>query len=60
MKLTLNKSESGDGDEGKENITETNIDPKNWPKRKKYLILFIVSLAGLIGPASSMYVNPIF
>ncbi len=36
--------------------TEINIDPKSWPPRKKFFILFIVSFAGMIAPISSTYV----
>src|SRR4051794_27478584 len=38
-------------------MTEVVEDPKYWPKRKKNMILFIVSLAGMFGPISSTYVN---
>ena len=32
-------------------------DPKSWPRRKKNMILFIISLAGVIGPLASTFVN---
>src|SRR3954451_12484790 len=38
-------------------MAEVVEDPKYWPKRKKNMILFIVSLAGMFGPISSTYVN---
>jgi hypothetical protein len=31
--------------------------PKHWPRRKKNMILLIVSLAGMMSPISSTYVN---
>ena len=38
-------------------VTEVVKEPKHWPRRKKNMILFIVSLAGMMGPLSSTYVN---
>ncbi|CAG8689739.1 6943_t:CDS:2 [Funneliformis caledonium] len=38
--------------------TKIDIDPKSWPRRKKYLILFIVALAGMMAPMSSTIIYP--
>src|SRR5688572_19563493 len=43
----------------KETIEYPN-DPKYWPRKKKYFILFIISLAGMVAPLTSTYVKYYF
>ncbi|CAI2189299.1 367_t:CDS:2, partial [Funneliformis geosporum] len=38
--------------------TNIDIDPKNWPRRKKRLILFMIAFAGMIAPMSSTIIYP--
>jgi hypothetical protein len=40
--------------------TEDPKDPKHWSRKKKNLILFIISSAGMIAPLSSTYVKYLF